>query len=138
MRNLLLTAMLVALVGCGHAPMNGAGKPATLADVGPAPVDPMLIVTSELKMRLKDPETARIELARPPRAVVMANSALVPGGAGWEICASVNAKNAFGGYTGYKSIFFLWNNGELLSYVDGDLGDAFCRDKNDYRLQVRS
>lgn len=54
---------------------------------------------------LKDPESARIEQARPPRkgpALGYRPERFFPPAFGWTACYRVNAKNSYGGYTGYK------------------------------------
>lgn len=96
----------------------------------------MAIVTRELRTRLKDPESARVTLTREPRRVVFARSSFNKGGAGWEICTDVNAKNSFGAYTGIKRVFVLWSSGAVIDFIDGDLGNAFCNEKNEFRLQL--
>ncbi|HJV26854.1 MAG TPA: hypothetical protein VJ673_14290 [Aromatoleum sp.] len=128
--------LLGALQGCGTAPVGQDGRRLTLADVGPAPQDPMQIVRESLKYRLKDPDSAKVELDRAPRPVVFAGTIGTNGGAGWELCPQVNAKNGFGAYTGYKRVFILWNSGSVVDFIDDYLGDAYCRERNDYRLEV--
>jgi len=136
LRAFALSILATGLTACASAPTGEGGRAVTLADAGPAPADALGLINRELRTRLKDPESARVAIAREPRRVVFATSSFNKGGAGWEICAQVNAKNSFGAYTGVKQVFMLWNTGRVVDFIDGDLGNAFCREKNDYRLQV--
>lgn len=106
----------------------------TLVDAGLPPKGALELVKAQLETRLKDPESARVKLVGNPRPVVFAKTSFHPGGAGWEICASVNAKNSFGAYTGYKNVFLLWNSGWTVMYIDGDVGSAYCNENNNFRL----
>lgn len=126
-----------ALAGCMTPPTNSSGKLLTLADAGPPPTDVAETVRNALRFRLKDFESAKIEIPNQPRPVVFATaSGLNAGGAGWEICPVVNAKNSFGGYTGYKPIFILWSRGQVIDFNASDMAEFWCRDKNDARVEV--
>lgn len=88
----------------------------------------MQVMQAALRPRLKDPDSAQIRLLGTPKAMVIkAVPMMTNGGAGWRICAEVNAKNSYGGYTGYKRIFVLWNDGRVIDYLDDDFGEIACR-----------
>lgn len=137
MKTLIAALITLALAACTTPPTDQKGKPLTIADAGPAPGDAMEAVRSALRYRLKDFESAKIELPLRPRPAVFARAAgLNQGGAGWELCPMVNAKNSFGGYTGFKPIFILWNTGQVIDFNASEIAEFWCRDKNDARLEV--
>lgn len=136
-RTTVITALLLAgLAGCATHPVGPDGRPQTLQDAGPPPSDQMAAVRDVLKYRLRDFDSAKIELDRAPRRVVMPTWLEHPGGAGWELCPNVNAKNVYGGYVGYKRVLILWKNGAAVDVFDGDHGDFLCRDMHADRLAV--
>ena len=87
----------------------------------------MAIVRDALRYRLKDPDSAMVKLVGSPYPMVINKTMVTNGGAGWWICAEVNAKNSYGGYTGYKHVFIFWRAGEVLDYLDDDMGQIACR-----------
>lgn len=135
-----LTALLgisfALLSACATTSGGPAGEPLTLADAGPAPRDALAAAKTALRDVLKDPESARVELIRPARPIVLARSMFSEGGAGWEICVSVNAKNSFGAYVGYKPYFILWHATGVKEIKGQDLGFGYCAERNSHRLQV--
>lgn len=129
----LATAILASLVctcGCATHPTDSTGRQLTIEDAGPAPVDPEAAFREVLRYRLKDPDSALVRIIGKPVAMVTRAVIIIPtnGGAGWQICAEVNAKNSYGAYVGYKRIFVLWNAGKAVDYLDGDFGEMACRD----------
>ncbi len=131
---LILTA--AALTACTTAPTGQGGKPLTLADAGPKPADAMAIAKAAMLPILKDPESARFQLIRPARPVVMGTTMTHKGGAGWEICVNVNAKNSYGGYTGNRTTYLLWNSGRVTLHDSSPWGEILCRDNDSTRLIV--
>lgn len=134
----LTAALLIVtgLAGCASHPTGPDGRPLTLADAGPPPADQETAVRAVLKYRLRDYDSAKIELDRAPRRVVMSPYLDLSGGAGWEMCPMVNAKNVYGGYVGYQRVFILWKNGVAVAYADGATGAAWCDERNSFRLAV--
>ena len=128
--------LLAALVGCSTPPSDSSGRKLTLGDAGASPLDQRGVVAEVLRHRLKDFESARIEYPLQPRAAVFAKTAFSNGGAGWEICPLVNAKNSLGAYTGYRPIFIFWNSGQVLDFKADETSEFWCRDKNDARIEV--
>ena len=137
MKLLSVVSLCVLLSACMSPPVDQAGRKLSLADAGSPPGDVEKVVRDALRYRLKDFDSAKIELPFSPRPVVFAKApGLNSGGAGWEICPRVNAKNSYGGYTGFKTIFILWNQGEVIDFNASDMADFWCRDKNDARIEV--
>lgn len=121
-----LTGAIV--VGCATAPTDSSGRPLTIADAGPPPASPEAAMRAALRQRLKDPDTAMVTMVGKPKPmVVKAMPGYINGGAGWRLCAEVNAKNSYGGYTGYRRIFVLWHEGRVVNFFDGDEGAIACR-----------
>lgn len=127
---------LAILAGCSTPPSDLSGRRLSLADAGPPPADQKVVVAAVLRHRLKDFDSAKIEYPTRPRPAVFANTAFNNGGAGWEICPLVNAKNSFGAYTGYRPVFIFWNSGQVLDFNADEMSEFWCRDKNDARIEV--
>lgn len=127
--HLLFVAPLVAaFTACGVAPTDSSGRQLTVEDAGPPPENPLAVVQAALHDRLKDPDSAQVRILGEPKAMVTkAVIGMTNGGAGWRICSEVNAKNVYGGYTGYHRVFLLWSRGVVIEYLDDDLGDIACR-----------
>ncbi len=77
---------------------------------------------------LKDPETARFgRVTRPIRAHAIANVFKHEAVYGYSVCATVNARNSYGGYTGRRATWFLIYEGRIVQastpgyaiYIDG-------------------
>lgn len=124
----IVFAASVALAGCASAPATDAtGRRLTVADAGPPPDAPLKVIQALVLPELKDPDSAVIKVIGKPRARVLNSVALVTdGGAGWGICAQYNAKNSYGGFVGYKSVFVLWGRGAVIDVFRDGLADQFC------------
>lgn len=104
MRRVLFPASLILILGC-------KGPDLATANFGPQPTPEECATVAKgwCNANLKDPWSAVIQNAR----VVGKNSVyngLVNGGGytyGWEIRFEVNAKNSYGGYTGFKVMTLL-------------------------------
>jgi hypothetical protein len=100
--------LLALLLGAAGVIAGCAAPPApTASDAGPRPPDPRRVVQDFLRGQLKDPYSAQIEVRSmtPTRASGAMFGTPVYG---WGICADVNAKNAYGGYTGFKPVIVVW------------------------------
>lgn len=118
----LNTVVLLIFCGC-------AGTPPTIdeftkADYGEKPDKS----TYELKVKtyfegcLKDPESAKYKFEKPIKGWYGKTLSNLAGPRkidyGWIVLVRVNAKNSYGGYTGYKSYNCLFRGKELLWVVD--------------------
>ncbi|WP_127999193.1 hypothetical protein [Piscinibacter defluvii] len=99
-----LTLAAGVMLGCA-SPAGGD------AEYGPKPADPTRIMQDYLRVQLKDPLSAQMQMRAVGRITTTRASLLVPARYGWGICADVNAKNAFGGYTGFKPVLVIWRAG---------------------------
>jgi hypothetical protein len=85
------------------------------ANYGTPPSDYEARITGFMQQRLKDPESARYQFGHPQKG--WCKDGLIYGGKshfGWIIPVRVNAKNSFGGYTGFQSYFFLFTPEDQL------------------------
>lgn len=116
-RRLVLVAVVISLAGCAAA----LQKPAPDQNYGQPPVDVEPAVRRHFDLVLKDPESARYRIGRPVKAY--ANNGLVHGGgvawAGYLVDVQVNAKNSFGGYTGFKPYMVLFRGEAVFRVLDG-------------------
>ncbi len=105
--------------------LSGCAKPlspeavATL-DYGSYPSDYKRAVERYLDMVLKDPGSKQIEWIKGPGQIYNRAGPMFGGGtvAGYGVCAFVNARNSYGGYTGSKlSFFMIRNDSVVMSYT---------------------
>lgn len=114
MRKLFLTAFIAVLSGCAAPP---SAEEFAKADFGPYPEEWKRIITDYSAARLKDPYSAQYNfLNSPTRGFIGLGGAKY----GWAVCALINAKNSYGGYTGGKLSFFLIRNNVV---IDASMGD---------------
>ncbi len=118
---LLLLAVCAALLsGCVTASALRS------ADYGPMPKqeDAKKQAITYLESILKDPDSARYQF------VSLRKGWLKDGGisgklhAGWMLDVQVNAKNSFGGYTGWETYRLLFVNGRLYNAIPWMFFDA--------------
>jgi len=115
MKKMLIVPALVALVGCASTYSIPAG-----VDCGPQPTQ--VQVDQAVKywvdhVGLKDPGSAQTKEAHVVNRAGW-NRGLVNGGGkdyGWEVAFQCNAKNAYGGYTGFREeTLLLCPNGKVV------------------------
>lgn len=95
----------IGLAGCATAPNSAE------IDYGNPPINPRAAVIEYFEPRLKDPASAHYKVGEPVRATAR-NGLLFGGGigfAGYIVDVELNAKNSFGGYTGWEpwTVFFV-------------------------------
>ncbi|HGM4966202.1 TPA: hypothetical protein ACKP0L_004543 [Pseudomonas putida] len=84
------------------------------ADYGQYPNNYEQLVKQWTESSLKDPNSAIInKISKPRKEYIFQNRAPV---FGYSICALVNAKNSYGGYTGNQVYWIFINNGKVLRY----------------------
>ncbi|HXK40724.1 MAG TPA: hypothetical protein VJ046_01330 [Candidatus Paceibacterota bacterium] len=112
----LAGAFVVLVSGCASAPPTN--EELANADYG-LPISQQEAEEKAcifLKRYLKDPDSAKIEWGTVQTGWI--REAPILGGQlrfGYLLTANVNAKNSFGGYTGYKPYQFLFFNGSIVS-----------------------
>jgi hypothetical protein len=108
MKRLVLVCLL--LYGCSFQ----AADPS--ADYGPYPNNYEKIVTAYMEESLIDPWSAQYKMSKPRRAY--ANDGLMFGGGvlwyGYVVDVAVNARNRYGGYTGWQYYQVPIQNGQVI------------------------
>ncbi|MBC2677546.1 hypothetical protein [Pseudomonas baltica] len=127
----------LAISGCVSAPQNRAGvvysstagmtelvdptaAELASADAGKYPQNYEEIVKNWASDSLKDPQSAVFKgISKPRKEFIYAQRKPV---FGYTVCATINAKNSYGGYTGNKMYWMLIRDGVVLRH--GLLGTA--------------
>ena len=122
-----LSIVFPLMSGCASGPPTQ--EELSNADYGP-PISQELAQRQALeflKGSLKDPGSARIDWSTVSPGWM--REAPLHGGSlkfGYVLNASVNAKNSYGGYIGYKPFKFLFFNGKIISvYAQQELGSGY-------------
>ncbi len=101
--------------------LNGCAAPSAedlaKADYGSYPSNYEQIIKRHLDMVLKDPESAKVTFLKGPYT---GWSGLGGRKFGYIVCADVNAKNSYGGYTGGKLSYFMIKNDAVIQYMFSD------------------
>jgi hypothetical protein len=120
-RKVVLILMAGLLSGCGFAYNINRDKllqSATEADFGPPPPENHEEIEKAFILEnLKDPESARF------RSIDKINKTAIQSGFAsptpilvWITALSVNAKNSYGGYSGFQYYAFAWQNERLVAF----------------------
>jgi hypothetical protein len=87
------------------------------ADFGLAPTDYEVAIKKWMKDNLRDPLSAQIdEIGQPEKSWWGQLGGLAAARDiryGWVVMAKINAKNAYGGYIGFKKYWFYFRDGEI-------------------------
>lgn len=84
------------------------------ANYGDLPADYKDQIVKYVSSKLLDPYSAKIEIGKPYKAFSQNNKAA--GGLvryGWAVPVMTNAKNAYGGYTGYQPTYLIFEHGVM-------------------------
>lgn len=95
-------------------------------DYGDYPKDYKKIIESYLNNVLKDPDSKKIEYLNTPEKNWFKLSPLLGGvtKSGYVVCAYVNAKNGFGGYTGKNISYFMIYNQKVIQNFMATTSDS--------------
>lgn len=110
MQKIALALFVLVLAGCAVL------KPAPDADYGTMPTAYEQPIKAQILGALKDPDSARIKLHQPRKAYRVTNW-VEPTLYGYLVVAEVNAKNSYGGYTGYKDYLVFMDGEEILAFT---------------------
>jgi hypothetical protein len=121
--NILVVILMLALSACASAPKNTYVHDMPLAPLnlknanfGAYPSEVAYILKAWGEGLLKDPESARYSnISKPRKEYIYENRAPVYG---YSVCATVNAKNSYGGYVGNKRHWFFIRDGKVLRSKD--------------------
>ncbi|GAB7562619.1 hypothetical protein LG202_06580 [Methylobacillus methanolivorans] len=109
----LLPAIFLSIVlftGCSSTPPTLTEI--SNADYGTYPENYEDIVKNTLTYSLKDPDSAKINFQNSPKKFWIGSKSSRKFGYG--VCALVNAKNSYGGYTGSEAWAFIIRNGVVV------------------------
>jgi hypothetical protein len=109
---LIVTSVITA--GCA-APPPAEEPPQAVdtknANYGAYPTDYEALVKNWGSANLKDPDSARYsKISKPRKEYMFENKQPF---FGYSICAAINAKNSYGGYTGNQTYWFLIRDGKI-------------------------
>jgi len=112
----LLAAALFA--GCTHVPHDDLAKQAEAIGYGtPPPANYQDVIKAYMEPRLKDAPSAIYKFVGEPEVYWVAK-APIDGGqldvAGYKVTAMINAKNGYGGYTGFETYRFIMRDGAVI------------------------
>lgn len=122
LKNIFLAACLL-LVGCASVSDEQVKAEAAKVGYGTPPQEGWENVIKEyLGQRLKDPMSAVYQFGQPVPGMV--SKAPIRGGgldaAGYLVTVAVNAKNSYGGYTGFMNYHFLLRDGQIIRAAEGN------------------
>ncbi len=116
---LMVIALSGALTACGMTSSKVSPEILVSTNYGTYPDNYEELVKSYHGRKLKDPFCAQYQIATPVKGYT--RKAPIAGGEpnnfGYMVLAHVNAKNSFGGYTGWKSHWFFIMNGVVAGEV---------------------
>ena len=116
--------MVGLLSGCAQPPTQDE---LSRIDYGSYPTNYKQTVERYLDRVLKDPGSKQVEWLREPRTMWTKAGPMFGGGltAGYAVCAYVNARNSYGGYTGSKLSWFLIKNDAVIESYMSTTRDSF-------------
>jgi hypothetical protein len=114
-RSVAVLFSLLLVSGCAGGPPPEIG-PA----LGPVTtIDPEPQIRQKMDLILKDSGSAQYRRVGGP-VPGRVQAPLITGGRtseGWGFCYLINAKNSYGGYTGYQPYYFIFRDNALLDYA---------------------
>ena len=116
-KNMITCIVLGVLTGCVTQPTKESDRPiaetvdTANADYGQYPSNHVDLVKQWASANLKDPDSVRYTRISKPRKEFMVEN-LKPS-FGYSVCATINAKNSYGGYTGNQTYWMMIQNGKV-------------------------
>jgi hypothetical protein len=111
---LTCTMMMVGFVGCALP-----GEQSKNIDYGDPPTDYEAAIRAHFDRILKDPSSVQYrEITQPEKGFF--RGPIIAGGQktfGWLVKATVNAKNSYGGYVGFKTYTFLFRREHIVDVL---------------------
>ena len=140
-RTALAGSLALLLAACAlPKPLEVSMRTIRSADYGPYPRNYERLIRNHLNQTLLDADSAKIRITTPPRKVLRLSNQGVQGSgrAGWDAfylaCADVNAKNAYGGYTGWQTKMFRFKNNTIEGNPTGAY--AACTSKDEIYIDT--
>lgn len=121
MKTIIVLAIFIIISGCASLEAYRWRPIMEGADYGVYPNDYRDIVKKWYSLHLKDPSSVIfLKFSKPRKDYVITDSFKKEAIFGHSICATVNSKNSYGGFTGATDHWFLIRNGVLVSNLRGD------------------
>jgi hypothetical protein len=117
----LMLAASLTLAACAATPPTPTEV--QQADYGAQPVHYREAIAAYLREQLKDPLSVQYgEISAPEKGFFSTKMGLAYGGRtkrayGWLVNASINAKNSYGGYVGFKTYQFLFRGEDIVAAI---------------------
>ena len=117
-----LACLALTLTACGVAYQQQRSdilKTASAGSFGPPPPENYRSIGEAFyKRKLKDPDSAKFEWVGSPRhEAIQAGFGSPHAVPVWVTPLRINAKNSFGGYTGFDVFGLAWKNGKIVAYT---------------------
>ncbi len=113
----VVVTLFAVLTGCASKQITWRPLAADIetADYGAYPRDYESIVKDWYLRNLKDPDSARFgRITRPLKEHAITKQFKKDAVYGYSVCAAVNARSTFGGYTGRQTRWFLIRTGRIV------------------------
>lgn len=111
---IFLALAIVLTAGCAVAPAKEVPIVPDMAhaNFGPYPSNYEAQIKSWAEMKLKDPYSAKyVHFSTPRKEWAIAEKQPIYG---WSVCAAINSKNSYGGYTGAQEFWFFFRDGKIF------------------------
>lgn len=118
----LIAAALLALAACQSVPPAPTDAQMARADFGRPPADHVAIVKAWYGAALKDPGSAQYRTITEPVQYWLGARGTQAGVYGYLVCATVNAKNSYGAYVGFKTEALLIRDGAVVRVIKDGAG----------------
>lgn len=118
----LIIAALLALTACQAVPPAPTDAQMARANFGAPPTDHVAIVKAYYGATLKDPGSAQYRTITDPVQFWLGVRGTQAGVYGYLVCATVNAKNSYGGYVGFKTDALLIRDGAVVRVMKDGAG----------------
>lgn len=121
-RFLCISFVALSLFGCQtwSLPPDPPAETILKANYGGYPNDYQKDIMNYMTNYLKDPSTALYKFSKPTKAYLLLSNQNEPI-YGYVVYADINAKNSYGGYTGYQRYVYIVNQQQNLVVSIGDL-----------------
>lgn len=116
----------VLALHCATTPVAAWSAEPTLADIGPEPAQPLAAIRQLMSTQLREPASAEYRIMGIHPARCKAGWATKDKDwTGYAAKVEINAKNGFGGFTGFTSHTILFVGNAAVRIVDGENFGAF-------------
>lgn len=121
--SLLAIVIALSINGCAYTPSK---QDFSNANYGEPPTNIEESIKKSLYGILKDPDSVQLKDISEPKEDWFLNPANfnTKFDYGWHVCAMVNGKNSYGGYTGYKQYHFFFKNNAVSYATDHSMNSG--------------